>query len=382
MHFIGELIIILITTTLLGQIFARFNLPAVIGELLSGIILGPAILAVVHPNNFISLFSELGVILLMFLAGLESDLNLLKKYFKLSFTVAAVGVILPVIFISSAVILFHIKFWEAVFIGIIFAATSVSISVEVLKDNNQLQSRAGVAILGAAVVDDILAVVVLSLFTTFSHEGSHSLTGNFYFDLFIQIAFFGFIWLVHKYIAPTFMKMAQKLSVSYSVIIASLILALSLAWIADFVGLSGVVGAFFGGLAIRQTPQFKEVNTSVSVLGYSTFIPVFFADIGLSMTFKNLWDNISFILVLTILAVLSKYWAGQWSARVFKFSKLEASIVGAGMISRGEVALIIAQIGISHHLFPQNIYASIIIVIIAVTILSPFILNYFIKKES
>ncbi|WP_333588972.1 cation:proton antiporter, partial [Lactobacillus acetotolerans] len=180
MYFLGELILILLTTVLLGQLFARFNMPAVVGELLSGIVLGPALLNWVKPNDIISLFSQFGVILLMFLAGLESDLDLLKKYFKLSFTVAGIGVILPVVFMGLASYAFGMKPLEAIFIGIVFAATSVSISVVVLKEAHQLQTRAGTAILGAAVVDDILAVIVLSLFTTFSHEGGKSgITNNF-----------------------------------------------------------------------------------------------------------------------------------------------------------------------------------------------------------
>lgn len=382
MHFLGELIIILFTTILLGQLFARFNMPAVVGQLLSGIILGPALLNIVHPGNVISIFSEFGVILLMFLAGLESDLDLLKKYFNLSFTVAAVGVILPVLFTGIASYLFGMKFLEALFIGIVFAATSVSISVVVLKEANHLNTRAGTAILGAAVVDDILAVIVLSLFTSFSHEGGKSgLTNNFFLNLLIQVCYFAGIWLVYKWIAPYFMKAAEKIEVDYAVIIASLILSLALAYSADFVGLSGVVGAFFGGLAIRQTPQFEEVNESVSAIGYSVFIPVFFADIGLSMTFASFVRDIGFIIVMTVLALLSKFWAGKYSSQIFGFTKNEGNIVGAGMISRGEVALIVAQIGINHHLFPQDIYSSLILVIIVTTVLSPFILNHYIKKE-
>ncbi|QNQ84394.1 cation:proton antiporter [Lactobacillus sp. PV037] len=383
MHFLGELIIILIVTTLLGQLFARFNLPPVIGQLLSGIILGPAILSWVHPGNIISLFSEFGVILLMFLAGLESDLDLLKKYFNLSFTVAGIGVILPVIFMGTASLLFGMKFLEALFIGIVFAATSVSISVEVLKDANQLHTRAGSAILGAAVVDDILAVVVLSLFTTFSHEGGKSgLTNNFFLNLLIEVIYFGAVWLIYKFIAPYFMKAAEKLEVNYAVVIASLVLALTMAWVADFVGLSAVVGAFFGGLAIRQTPQYQEVNSSVSAIGYAIFIPVFFADIGLSMTFASFIKDIWFIIIMTILALVSKFWAGKYSSEIFGFSKNDANIVGAGMISRGEVALIVAQIGITHHLFPEDIYSSLILVIIVTTVLSPFILNHYLKNLS
>lgn len=382
MHFLGELILILLATTLLGQLFARFNLPSVIGQLLSGVLLGPAILGWIHSNNIISLFSEFGVILLMFLAGLESDLELLKKYFNLSFVVATTGVILPVIMMGTASYFFKMKPLEALFIGIVFAATSVSISVVVLQESGQLHSRAGTAILGAAVVDDILAVIVLSLFTTFSHEGGKSgLTNNFGLNILIEAGYFIIVWLIFKFVAPYFMKYSEKIEVAYSVVIGSLVLAIAMAWAADFVGLSAVVGAFFGGLAIRQTKQYKEVHSSVAILGYSIFIPVFFADIGLSMTFASLIHDLLFILVMTILAVLSKFWAGKYTSRMFGFSKIESSIVGSGMVSRGEVALIVAQIGIAHHLFPQDIYSSLILVIIITTILSPFILNHYIKKN-
>lgn len=382
MHFLGDLIIILLVSTLLGQLFSRFNMPAVVGQLLSGIILGPAILNWVTPNHVEALFSEFGVILLMFLAGLESDLDLLKKYFKLSFSVAATGVVLPVVFTGAASMLFGMKFLEALFIGIVFAATSVSISVMVLKEANQLNTRAGTAILGAAVVDDILAVVTLSLFTTFSHEGGQSgVTNNLALNLLIEVIYFVVVWFIFKWVAPYFMKLAEKMSVDYAVVIGSLVLALALAWAADFVGLSAVVGAFFGGLAIRQTPQYKEVQSSVSAIGYSIFIPVFFTDIGLSMTFDSFFKDIWFIIVMTILAFFSKFWAGKYASEVFGFSKNEGNIVGAGMVSRGEVALIIAQIGISNHLFPKDIYSSLILVIIVTTVISPFVLNHYLAKQ-
>ena len=329
-----------------------------------------------------TLFSDIGVIMLMFLAGMESDLDLLKKYFKISFTVATVGVILPILFIGGASLLFGMQFLEALFIGIVFAATSVSISVEVLRATGKLQTKAGTAILGAAVVDDILAVIVLSLFTTFSHEGGKSgLTNNFFLNLLFEALYFVFVWLVSKFIAPKFMQLAEKINVSYSVVIASLILSLGMAYIAELVGLSAVVGAFFGGLAIRQTKQEAEVNSSVSAIGYSVFIPTFFVNIGLSMTFASIGQDFLFIVVMTVLGVLSKYWAGKYSSKIFGLKPLEGRIVGAGMVSRGEVALIVAQIGIAHHLFPKDIYSSLILVIILTTVLSPIMLNHYIRKD-
>lgn len=383
MNFIGELLIILIVSSLLGQIFIRMNLPAVIGQLLAGILIGPAILGWIKPNHTIDLFAELGVILLMFLAGIESDLGMLKKFFKPSITVAVFGVIFPVLFIGGATLLFGMNFLESLFIGIVFSATSVSISVVVLKEFDELSTKAGTTILGAAVVDDILAVIILSIFTTFSHEGSSGgLSSNFFVNTLIEIFYFVIVWMIFKFVAPYFMKWAEKLSLSYSVVIASLILSLSMAFLADLVGLSAVVGAFFGGLAIRQTPQYHEVESAVSIIGYSFFIPVFFASIGLSMTFAGISQDLFLIVVLSILALLTKFYGGFLGTKMFHYSNREANIVGSGMISRGEMALIIAQIGIGAKLFPEPIYSSIIIVIIITTVLSPFIMNYFIKKEA
>lgn len=383
MKFIGEIIIILAVTSLMGQLFIRLNLPAVIGQLLSGIILGPALLGMIKPSHTIDLFAELGVILLMFLAGIESDLSLLKKFFKPSIVVALTGVVLPVIFIGGSTYLFGMNPLESLFIGIVFAATSVSISVEVLKDFDELSGKAGTTILGAAVVDDILAVIVLSLFTTFSHEGGSSgVTDNILVNTFIEVCYFVVVWIIFKVVAPYFMQVAEKLELNYSVVIASLILSLSMAFVADYVGLSAVVGAFFGGLAIRQTPQYKEVESAVSAIGYAFFIPIFFVSIGLTMTFDGLGKNLVLIILLSLLALATKFYGGKWGTQIFGFSKRDANIVGSGMISRGEMALIIAQIGIGAKLFPMQIYSSIIIVIIITTLLSPFIMNHFIKKEA
>ncbi|WEV36983.1 cation:proton antiporter [Lactobacillus sp. ESL0677] len=381
MTFLGELILILFSSIILGQIFTRLKMPTVIGQLLSGILLGPALLNWIKPDNLISLFSQFGIILLMFLAGLESNLELLKKYFKLSFTIATTGVILPITFIGLASYLFGMSILEAIFIGIVFSATSVSISVVVLQEQGQLHSRAGTAILGAAIFDDILAVVVLSLFTAFSHSGENNdPTTNIFIKFALEIGYFGFIWLIYR-LTPKLIQLTSKMTVNHASDIAALSLVLTLAWTADYVGLSDVIGAFFGGLALRQTPQHQKIQRSIDTIGYAIFIPIFFTNIGLAITFASFKQDLVFISVLTILAIISKFWAGKYSSELFGFSKNEGNIVGAGMISRGEVALIVAQLGQSIHLISQDIYSSIIVVIIITTILSPFILNYFIQNN-
>ncbi|MDF7682439.1 cation:proton antiporter [Lactobacillus sp. ESL0679] len=381
MTFLGELILILFSSIIFGQIFTRLKMPTVIGQLLSGILLGPALLNWIKPDNLISLFSQFGIILLMFLAGLESNLELLKKYFKLSFTIATTGVILPITFIGLASYLFGMSILEATFIGIVFSATSVSISVVVLQEQGQLHSRAGTAILGAAIFDDILAVVVLSLFTAFSHSGENNgPTTNIFINFALEIGYFGFIWLIYR-LTPKLMQLTSKMTVNHASDIAALSLVLMLAWTADYVGLSDVIGAFFGGLALRQTPQHQKIQRSINTIGYAIFIPVFFTNIGLAITFNSFQQNLVFIIVLTILAIISKFWAGKYSGELFGFSKNEGNIVGAGMISRGEVALIVAQLGQSSHLVSQDIYSSLIVIIIITTILSPFILNHFIQNN-
>lgn len=201
MEFIQELVLILLTSTVLGQIFVRFDMPAVIGELLAGVLLGTAVLNWIRPSNLISVFSQIGVILLMALAGMESDINLLKKYFKTSFCVASVGVILPIILMGIGSYLYGVKPLEAILIGIIFSATSVSISAIVLEEKHQLHSIAGTTILGAAVVDDILSVIVLSLFTTFSQgTGNKQPTNSIMINTIIQLLFFSFfIYFINLY---------------------------------------------------------------------------------------------------------------------------------------------------------------------------------------
>jgi len=380
----ATLAIILISTLLAGHMSKRIGMPAVIGQLLVGIILGPALFGVLHENSFIHTFSEIGVVLLMFIAGLESNLTLLKKYFKPSLVVAVLGVIVPVISMYGMSLAFGISQLESLFIGVIFAATSVSISVEVLRELNVLESKEGTIILGAAVVDDLLAVIILSVLTSLfgaqlaAASSTHMSLG---LSLLLQALFMVAVYFSVKWIVPFVMHLSRRLLVPYASAITSLIICFGFVWFAEAVELSAVVGAFFAGIAISQTPYKEEINRHIEPIGYTVFIPVFFVSIGLSMNLASLNQHILFITILTVLAVFSKLIGSGLGARWMNNSAQGAYTIGAAMISRGEMALIIAQIGYNAKLLSELYYSEIIFVIIITTVLAPLILKHAVKRQ-
>lgn len=379
MEFIGTLCLILIATTLGSHLSRRIGIPAVIGQLLVGVILGQAGLNWVHPNILVHDFSEIGVILLMFLAGLESDLSLLRKYFKPGMFVALLGILFPVAFGWLTGEAFHVPLNEALFFGIILAATSVSISVEVLKELNVVNTKEGSTILGASVVDDILVVLVLSLSLSFL-TGDTSNKTSLPLILLEQVIYFVFIFLLVKWIAPLLMSFAEKIYANSAVIIVSLVICLGMSFVADLVGLSSVIGAFFAGIAVSQTKVKHEVYRNVEALGYSVFIPVFFVSVGLEVDFTNFGSQLLFILTFTIVAILTKLVGGYFGAKVAGFSGNSSLMVGAGMISRGEMALIILQIGQQSKLIEAQYYSPLVIIILLTTLVSPLILKHFTRK--
>lgn len=385
MEFLGTLCLVLITTSLAGHFSRRIGIPAVIGQLLVGILIGPAVLGWVHNNAFMHTFSEIGVIILMFIAGLESDLGMLKKYFKPALAVAFSGVVFPVVLIYFFGKLFHFSFEQAIFLGVTFSATSVSISVEVLKELKRLKSKEGTTILGAAVIDDIISVIILSvLVSMFSNvakaQGGHH-SSNLWMNFLLDALYFVVIFFLFEWIAPKMMRLGEHLKVASSVTLMSIVLCLGMAWLAEQVGLSDVVGAFFAGVAIAQTPYKQEVDSNIEPIGYAVFIPMFFVSIGLNMTFKGFFDDLIFIVSLTILALITKWLGCGLGAKVLGMNYDSMNIIGSGMVSRGEMALIIAQIGYEAHLLSSEYYSGVIFVIILTTFAAPFMLKAAIKRQ-
>lgn len=380
MAYIGQIAIILVATLIASFISNRIGIPAVLGELIVGILIGPALLSWISPTNFIKQMAEIGVILLMFAAGCESDLDLLRKYFKPSMLAALCGMVLPIILIAPLGIYFGMVPLHAIFLGVVFAATSVSISVVVMKELNFTQNREASTILGAAVVDDILAVIVLSIMMSFAGQGQIDLV-SLTKQLLIQVLYFIGLVIVVKWLTPIIFRVTTMLQVQYATVITALIIAFSLAYLAEVVGLSDVVGAFFAGVAVGQTEYRHKINLAIEGIGNSLFMPLFFVNIGLSMTFTNFLGQLGFIISLVIVAVLTKIVGCGGAVKLLGFDWPSSLIVGTGMVSRGEMALIVAQIGLTSHLMSSTHYSAVIMAIIITTLLSPLLLKKAISQK-
>ncbi|TPR26475.1 cation:proton antiporter [Apilactobacillus micheneri] len=376
MEVLGVLFLILITSLIMGRLSTAIGLPNVVGQILAGIILGPAILNIVHSNELITVSSELGVILLMFMAGLECDINKLKKYLKPSFLVAIMGILIPMITFSLYGVILKQDFKNAIFLGIIFSATSVSITVEVLKEYKKLDSLAGSIIIGSAIIDDVLSIIILSFFTSLTSESGNNLLINSIF----QISYFILIYILVKWLGNLIIKYSKKAFNIEAMPIIVISLSIGMAYLAELAHLSTVLGAFFAGLSLAQNNNKKEINSIVSYVGYSTFIPIFFVSIGLGIKFNGILDNLSILIVITILALLTKWLGSFIGAKAYKVSTNDSNIVGFGMISRGEMSLIIAQIGISANLISTNLYSIIILSIVLTTIIAPIMIKLGLKK--
>ncbi|KRN43981.1 cation:proton antiporter [Limosilactobacillus ingluviei] len=381
MEFIATLAGILLVTQLVSHVFTRVGIPDVIGQILVGVIAGPAILNWIHPGGMINEFQEIGVIILMFIAGLESDLSLLKKYLKPAVVVALAGILLPIIVMGVAADLFGLQWFESVFIGVIFAATSVSISVAVLREYQQLGSKEGATILGAAVADDIGAVMALSILISMNGgAGADVGHGSLLLTLLKQVLFFGGAYLLIRWLAPILMHLAGQLLTIAAPSVMAMVICLGMAALADVVGLSGAVGSFFAGIAVANTKKKEAINRSFVPIGYAIFIPVFFVNVGLSMKLSTDWHAWIFIIIMTILACLTKLLGAGGGAKLMGFSWPSSYIIGSGMIARGEMSLITAQIGYEAHLLSTEYYSDIITVIVLATLLAPFILKHSLKS--
>ena len=397
-----QIAIILLATKLLGLVTKRISLPQVVGALAAGIILGPMLLDVVERNSLISNLAELGVIVLMFSAGLETDLQELKKAGLASFVIALLGVLVP---LGGGFLLAHFfnteqnpemssLFWQNMFIGVIMTATSVSITVETLKELGVLNSRAGNAILGAAVIDDILGIIALTVIISLGgktgEEGGEKTFGSFAGDgvltVFINILAFFIFAIAAAVIYHKWFKKWREASATNlrRPIIVTFAFCLILSFCAEvFFGVADITGSFVAGLAVSGLRRNEYVVSRFNTLSYMLLSPIFFANIGLAMTLKGLNGKlVLFMVLLMIVALISKVVGCGLGAKIMRYTNKESLQIGIGMISRGEVALIVASKGAAVGLMSEKYMTPIVIMVVFTTIITPILLKFVFPKQN
>lgn len=386
--FLFDIAVILLSTKLLGLITKRFKMPQVVGALLAGVVLGPAMLNILNETEFIQQMASLGVIVLMFTAGLETNINELKKTGKASALVAFLGVIVPLIGGFLVAYIFNKQdasdintsyLLQNIFIGVIITATSVSITVETLKEIGKLNTRAGNTILGAALIDDILGVIALTIII--SMADSSVKIGIVLLKIVLFFIFSGAIGYLFYIFFSKWMKRYHKDMRRF--VIVSFVFCLLLAFLAEeLFGVADITGAFIAGLIISNTERTKYINSKFETLSYILLSPIFFASIGIKVELSNMSIYIFlFTLVLGVVALLSKVFGCALGAKICGYDKYESFEVGIGMISRGEVALIVANKGIAVGLMKSVFLAPVIIVVAFTTIITPILLKLIFKKE-
>lgn len=379
-HFLFEVALVLLSTKLLSMFSKRFELPQVVGALVAGLLLGPAVLGIISGSPFMDQVSEIGVIVLMFTAGLETDIEELKHSGKASFIIALFGVLVPLgcgYLLASFFNTDPNALLQNIFIGVILTATSVSITVETLKEMGKLSTKSGNAILGAALIDDILGIIALTLITSISDPSVKISVVMFKIvAFFVLSAVVGII--LHKGFEKWFSMYGWDRK-RYAVL--SFAFCLLFAYAAEhFFGVADITGAFFAGLIISNTKRVSYITSRFEIVSYMFLSPIFFANIGLKVELPSMnFHIVLFSVLLMIVAILTKILGCGLGAKISGFSNKDSLCVGAGMISRGEVALIVASKGIALGLMNPTYYAPIIITVVVTTVITPILLKFVYK---
>lgn len=381
-----SLAIIIIFAKLFGIGARKIRIPQVVGEIIAGLLIGPSLLGWVDNTAFISQMAEIGVILLMFSAGLGTDIKELRKTGPIAFLIACAGVFVPLVLGTIYYMIFYgvssigsPQFIEAVFIGTIMTATSVSITVETLKELGYLKSRVGTTIMAAAIIDDVIGIIVLTFVISFKDPDvviSH---------VFIQtLLFFIFSIGVGFVTYKLFQIIDRRYPHTRRIPIAGLALCFAMSYIAeDLFGIADITGAYVAGIILCSISDSDYIARKMDINSYMLFGPIFFASIGLKTNLAEfstsmLWFSIGFVIV----ALVSKIIGCSTVARLCKFKGREALICGVGMMTRGEVALIVSQKGLSVGLISPVYFSAVILLILTSSIATPVLLKSLISKAA
>jgi Kef-type K+ transport system membrane component KefB len=376
--FLLVIAIILISTKLFGIASEKVHMPQVVGALLAGIVLGPSGLGLLQSTDFIVKAAEIGVIMLMFTAGIDTDIEELKKTGFQAFIVAVMGVFIPLL-MCGALYFFFFRYefnaynvLKSAFVGSVFAATSVSITVETLNEMGKLKTRTGTTLLSAALIDDIIGIVVLSVLT-----GLSSGDGNVLMVIVKIALFLGFVFnKVFKYISKNHWH-------SRRVAIWALAFCFIMAYSAEtFFGVADITGAFFAGLILCNITKSRQfIAKKVTVASYIIFTPIFFASVGMKTDLKTMnMQLVLFALVLVVFAIISKIIGCGLGARICGMSSHQSLVVGIGMVARSEVALMVAQKGINAGMIDSSILPAIVLTVIVSALATPVLLKLSISR--
>lgn len=372
--------IILLSTKIFSLLSQKVNMPQVVGALLVGVLLGPSCLNILHETDFLTKSAEIGVIFLMFLAGLDTDFDDLKATGKSSVIIAFVGVLIP---LGSGFLTYYLFFHgqrpdtmiflESAFVGIVLTATSVSITVETLREMGKLKGKMGTSILGAAIIDDILGIIALTVITSFTVPGV-----DIMLVLLKILLFFVFIAVCGFFVFRLFRKLEIVYGTKRRVAIYAVAFCLFLSYISEvYFGVADITGAYFAGLILCNVTETKSyIASKINITFYMFFTPIFFASIGIKTVITGMSQElILFTLALLIVAILSKIVGCGLGAKICGFSNMDSLAIGVGMISRGEVALIVAQKGEQAGLISPTLFPAIVLVVIVTTLITPILLK-------
>ncbi len=380
-----ELAIIVIAAKFLGLLARKLKAPQVVGEILAGVLIGPSVLGIVTQNDFISYMSEIGVILLMFSAGLGTDLKQLIKTGPQATLVAICGVFIPLISGALLYVGFYgsspwgsLGFYKAVFVGVILTATSVSITAQTLKEMGKISTKVGTLILSAAIIDDVIGIIILTFVIGFKNPDEQPLR-----VVISTVLFFVFAIIVGIVSYKIFKWVDAKYPHTRRIPIAGLAYCFAFSFIAErYFGIADITGAYVAGIILCSIDDSSYIERKVDINSYMLFGPIFFASIGLKTNFESMssnliWFSIGFVLV----GLLAKIIGCGLMAKCFKYNNNDALKVGVGMMTRGEVALIVSQKGLSVGLLDSSYFACVILLIIVSSITTPIILKLLYSKD-
>jgi Kef-type K+ transport system membrane component KefB len=379
LRFLLDLAILIFSAKALGLLAKRLGAPQVVGEIVAGLAVGPAVLNIVQMTEPIEIFAEIGVILLMFSTGLGTDLKQLIRSGPKALFIASMGVLVPLlggIFIYGIFNGFSAppseQFYSAMFMGTIITATSVSITVAVLQEMGKLGTEVGTTIVGAAVIDDVIGIIVLTCVL-----GAATGKGGVGQVIIKILLFFAAAFIVGFAVHQAMPLLDEKNPHTQRIPIYSLAFCLFMSYAAEtWFGIADITGAYVAGIVLCTIKDASYVERKIDINSYMIFAPIFFAGIGLktdlsSMTVHIFWFSICFI----ITALLSKIMGCALAAKLCGFDRMDSFRIGVGMMTRGEVALIVARKGLDAHVMAPVYFAAVILLIIVSSVITPIILK-------